>query len=154
MEEMAPMLAMVVMFGATVQIVRSVQQHRRLKQLAEYQYNLHHELLEKFGSSQDMLNYLESDAGKKLVDLAPAEKIKPHAKILSSIQNGIILALAGGAFYLMRTQINDAFEEFTFMGVLGMALGIGFLVSAVVAYVLSKSWGLLNGHNGSNDDFS
>ena len=32
----------------------------------------------------------------------------------------------------------------------GLALGVGFLLSGGVAYALSKSWGLINGH-GSRD---
>ena len=32
-----------------------------------------------------------------------------------------------------------------FLGTLGVALGIGFGLSAGVAYLLSKAWGLING---------
>ena len=33
-----------------------------------------------------------------------------------------------------------------FIGTLSLALGIGFLVSAAVSTRLSRTWGLLNGH--------
>ncbi|MCP4899548.1 MAG: hypothetical protein GY906_21490 [bacterium] len=151
MEEIAPMIIMPVMFAAIAYMIRIGQEHKRLKQLAEYQYNLHRELLDKFGSSQEMLEYLESDAGKKILELAPAEKIRPHARILSSIQAGIVVGLAGGAFYFMRNLIEEAYESFTFMGVLGIALGLGFVISAVVAFALSKSWGLINGSTNKLD---
>ena len=151
MEELAPIIIMPVMVLAIAYMIRNGQEHKRLKQLAEYQYNLHRELLDKFGSAQELLEYLESDAGKKILEVAPAEKTRPHARILTSIQTGIILGLAGGAFYFMRNLIEDAYEGFTFMGVLGIALGVGFVVSAVVAFALSKSWGLINGSNGELD---
>jgi hypothetical protein len=45
----------------------------------------------------------------------------------------------------------EADDAFVFLGALGLAMGLGFLVSAVATFVLSKSWGLVNGNSGNED---
>jgi len=51
---------------------------------------------------------------------------------------------------LMRLEIPamnaDESWALLFIGGLALALGLGFLLSATAAYLLSKSWGLVNGH--------
>ena len=100
-------------------------------------------LLERLGSNQELLPYLESDAGRRFLEAATTEKTNPLRRILSSMQSGIVLVFLGLALVFARLSVGAA--ELRFVGTLFMALGTGFLVSSGLSFWLSKSWGLING---------
>jgi hypothetical protein len=145
MEDIAPVFAMIGMFIMIVYLVRISSDNRRRRQEAQNQFELNNKLLDKFGTSQELMEYLRSDAGQEFLRSAPIERASPYGRILGSVQWGIVLLTAGAASLFLRNQISDGFEGFTVFGAFGVALGVGFLISAVVAYLLSKSWGVING---------
>ena len=151
MEVLAPMLGVVGMMVVIGWIVRIVTTSRRQTKMAQMQAEMQEKLLDKFGSSEEVIGYLESDAGRQFLDTATFEPANPYKRILGSIQTGLILAFAGGAFLFLRGQMTEADDAFVFLGTLGLALGLGFLFSAVATFVLSKSWGLVNGEPGNED---
>ena len=151
MEELAPTIGMMVFFGIIGWIVRMTQSHKRLSRLAEIQAELHNKLLDKFSSSQELMDYLRSEAAVRFLRTAPVERTSPHGKILGSVQSGIVLAAAGAALLYLRYQIEEAAEGFVFLGALGVALGLAFLISGAAAYFLSKKWGLINGDDLDSD---
>ena len=62
-----------------------------------------------------------------------------------SMQIGIVMLLTGiGLLYVSSTFIDEPAEFFIVIGVVALALGGGFLVSAAAAYVLSRKLGLLD----------
>jgi hypothetical protein len=130
-------------------IIRIFQTNRRVLKLAGMQVEMQTRLIDKFGSADELRTYLESDGGKELMKSAPVEKSSPYGRILGSIQAGVILTLGGLAVFLVRHHVpGDQGEEFAlmFLGALGIAIGLGFLISAITAFFLSRSWGLINGH--------
>jgi hypothetical protein len=139
------MIGGVAFFALVGWIIRMTLTHKRLSRLAEHQASLHDKLLEKFSSSEDLMEYLRSDAALRFLRTAPVERTNPYGKILGSLQTGVVLAAAGAALLYLRTQIPDAAEGFVFLGAIGLAVGIAFLISGGLAYVLSKRWGLING---------
>jgi hypothetical protein len=127
-------------------IIKVISNNRKASRMATMQADLQSKLLDKFGSTPELLEYLQSDAGTGFAELAPAEaRPNPYAKILGSVQTGIVLLMAGLACMFLRSQIGEGFEAFTVLGALGSALGVGFLLSAAIAYLLSKKWGVING---------
>jgi hypothetical protein len=148
MEEIAPVFAMIGMFIMIVYLVRISSDNRRRRQQSQNQFDLQNKLLDKFGTSQELLEYLRSDSGQEFVHCAPIERPNPYGRILSSVQWGIVLLTAGAASLFLRNQIADGFEGFSVFGAFGVALGVGFLISAVVAFMLSKTWGVINGDQG------
>jgi hypothetical protein len=151
-EEIAPMIILPAMFIMIFYLVKLVSNNRRRRREVQMQFDLQNKLLDKFGTSQELMQYLGSDAGRQFVQFTPTEVVNPYARILSSIQWGIVLLTAGAAFMFLRNQIPDGFQGFTVMGAFGIALGVGFLVSAAVAFFLSKSWGVINGQQPSLPD--
>jgi hypothetical protein len=119
---------------------------RRYK-IAKYQAEVHNKLLEKFGRSEELLAYLESDAGKRFLESASMEQARanPFARILGAVQAGLILTLAGVALLFLRSRVPEAAEGFLIFGTLAVAIGVGFVLSAGASYALSKSFGLLPG---------
>ena len=126
---------------------------RRIQKLAAIQADIQKHLIDKFDSVDEMKTYLDSDAGSKLMTTLAPEKGSPLGRILGSIQSGLILSLSGLAFLFIRSQYQEAHvhEGFAllFLGGLALALGIGFLLSAVASYYLAKNWGLVNGQTDS-----
>ncbi len=119
---------------------------RRYK-IARYQAEVHSKLLEKFGGSEELLAYLESDAGKRFLESASIEqgKTNPFGRILGAVQAGVILTLTGVALLFLRSRVPEAAEGFLIFGTLAVAIGVGFVLSAGASYALSKSFGLLQG---------
>ena len=151
MEALGPMIGVVGIMVVIGWIVRIITTSRRQTKMAALQAEMQEKLLDKFGTSEEVISYLESDAGRQFLDTASFEPANPYKRILGSIQTGLILTLAGGAFLFLRGQLTDADDAFVFLGALSLALGLGFLLSAVATFVLSKNWGLVNGESDDED---
>jgi hypothetical protein len=134
-------------------IIRAILMHRRWNRMAKTQMEAHSKLVERFQSSQDLLAYMQTEAGKRFLESAPIaleveprpELSYPYARILWSVQAGLILGVAGAGLLFLRSRIPDAEQALLLFGTLAVALGIGFLLSAGASFALSKSIGLLNG---------
>lgn len=145
MEELAPMVASVGFFLVLGWIVKLSLTHRRFTKLTQLQHDLQSKLLDKFSTSQELAQYLQGDSGERFLQSATVERSDPHMRILGSLQAGLVLLTGGIAFLALQGRISGADEAFVFLGTLGVALGVGFGLSAGVAYLLSKSWGLIGG---------
>jgi hypothetical protein len=153
MEELAPMIALIVVTLATVVVIRTLGQNKRLDKLAKMQGELQTRVLDRFGSAQEMLEYLRSEPGKRLLDTPLIERGSPYGRILGAVQAGIVLALVGVAFLASMAIVKVPDEAaFGFFGVLCLALGVGFMISAWAAHALSKSYGLINGRNRKSEE--
>lgn len=125
-------------------IARTVSTNRRLRETAKIQAEMQTKLLERFGTSQDMLQFLGSEAGKKFMESATLERANPHGRILGGVQAGVLLLLGGIGFFASAGSFGLDGQPFAhFLGVMGLMLGAGFLVSSFIAARLSKAWGIL-----------
>ena len=116
---------------------------RRYK-TAKLQAGLQTKLLEKFGSGQELLAYVQSDAGKQLMESLTMEQRTPHGRILGAAQVSVILVLLALALLFLRGRVSGGEEGFLVSGTIALSLGVGFGLSAALSYFLSKSFGLLN----------
>jgi Ca2+/Na+ antiporter len=155
MADMAPVFVLISFTAGLVWIVWIVFNNQRRIKIAQIQREMHAKLFEKFGTSQELVEYLKTDAGSKFLDSATIEHAKPFGRVLGSVQAGIVLTLVGLAMIFVRATLpHPAFfseieraqtaESFLIIGVLLLALGIGFLTSAAASYWLSKNWGLMD----------
>jgi hypothetical protein len=138
---------MVVMFGffsLVAFFIHLVGTTLRRTRVAKAQAEVQTKLLDKFGSSQELLQYLQTDAGQRFLqpEEAPPEPKSPHSRILRSITAGTIMTFLGVGFVLLSRWID---ESMLVPGVFFLAIGLGFLVSSAISFYLSKSWGLFNG---------
>lgn len=115
---------------------------RRIK-TSRLQAGVQTALVDKLGSSQELLAYVQSDAGKRLVESLGVEKSYPHGRIIGALQTGVILIPVGLGLLFLRDHIRGADEGFLLFGTLTCTLGIGFILAAAVSYTFSKSFGLL-----------
>jgi hypothetical protein len=97
-------------------------------------------LIEKFGSAQDLGTFLQTSGGRQfMADLSTGNA---SASILASVQKGIILFLLGFGF-ASAGGMNSA-KPVVGIGAIICCTGIGFLVSAVVTYIMSRAMGLIS----------
>ena len=117
---------------------------RRYK-IAKLQADVQTKLLDKVGSGQDLLAYAQTEAGRELLESLKVERHSPHGRIIGALQTSIVMISLGAAFLFLRGRIPGTQDGFLLFGTLSTMMGIGFGLSAVASYYLSKSFGLLNG---------
>jgi hypothetical protein len=151
MDQLGPFFAFLVITAAILWILRVILDNRRWYKMVRVQTETHAKLLDRFGSSQEMLAYMDSDAGKKFLESPIFEGQRqqvsslPFGRILWSTQIGVIAASLGAGILFLRGRVSaDADTGFLVFGTLVFTLGIGFLVSGGVSYVLARYFGLLD----------
>lgn len=153
------MLAAVgVIFGVSVTIfvltwiIRTLINQRRWNRLSRVQAEVHTKLLDRFSSNAEVMAYINTTAGRKfleaapipLEDAAPVRAVSaPVNRVLWSVQGGLILFAAGiGLALISFSADKDAAPAFMGMGTLAIAVGGGFIVSAIASLLLSKRLGV------------
>ncbi len=96
-------------------------------------------LIEKFGSAQDLGAFLQSEGGRRFIE--GFTEVGPLASVVGSVQKGVILMLLGVGCIGASAPTN--FMPAMGVGMVLAAVGIGFLVSARITYLLSKRLGLI-----------
>lgn len=94
-------------------------------------------LLDKFSSASDLAQFLQSPAGQSYTASLSGAFTSSRNAVLGSVRLGIILIFAGTAFMVMRLD-GQGPRVAQAIGVLGIMLGIGFLVSAVASWFIAK----------------
>ena len=132
-------------------IVRSLIEYRRWARTMKIQTDIHSRLMDRLTSSEDLLAYIQSPAGKRLLEFAPlaggaGTEGPTLSRILWSVQAGLVMGLAGiGLNYASGHIAVEAAQPFFVLGVLGMAVGGGFILSALASYVIARNMGLVHG---------
>ena len=136
--------------GTIVWLIRTLIEHRRWSRLSRTQVEVHGKLMDRLNSNEDLLAYMQTPAGKRFLestpiplDATPRAVSAPVGRILWSVQVGLIMAMAGfGLQFVSRTIDKSVSQPLLAMGVLAVAVGFGFLLSAFVSFLLSKRLGL------------
>ena len=113
-------------------------------------------LIEKFGSTKEFVDFVQTAEGKKLLEDPVAQPRNPLAKILRFLQAGILFIAIGGAYFLNANRWKDLKEaqdpnyyhqmmDSNYWGTLATSLGVGLLVVAGVSYLFVRHWHLANG---------
>ncbi len=145
MQDIAPMIATVVLMLVIGWSIKAVSTNRRLDRLSKMHNELQHKILDKLGTSEELIGYLDTDVGRQLLETPVIDRGSPFGRILGSVQAGIILGLLGAGLLVVPGMIEISDESgIVFLGVLCLALGVGFLASAYAAHVLSKRYGLID----------
>ena len=131
-------------------IVRSLIEYRRWARTMKIQTDIHSRLMDRLTSSEDLLAYIQSPAGKRLLEFAPlaigtGTEGPTLSRILWSVQAGLVMGLAGiGLNYASGHIAVEAAQPFFVLGVLGIAVGGGFILSALASYIIARNMGLVH----------
>jgi hypothetical protein len=148
--------------GVLVWLVRTLVDYRRWLRLTRVQTETHTKLLDRFTSQEDLLAYMQTPAGRRFLESAPIALDAasrplgaPLSRVLWSVQAGAVLGLGGvGLLFVSRRAIPEVAEGLWTIGVLALALGAGFLVSALVAYLLASRLGLFDKRAAMSSDLA
>lgn len=131
-------------------LIKTLIDQRRWSRLSKIQTDVHTKLLDRFSSNEDLLAYIQSPAGRKFLESTPISVDAPRAlaapisRILWSAQAGAILTVLGlGITIVSRTTLEEVAAPLAAIGAVILALGIGFLVSSVLAYTLTRRMRLM-----------
>jgi hypothetical protein len=145
-------LIFVAVVVALFSLMKYVVEYRRWARISKVNAEVHNKILDRFGSNEELLAYIDSPAGRRFLEAtpiapsaAPARHVgAPFGRILLSVQVGVILLALGLGFLVISW---DAVEEvrplLVSLAVLGFCLGVGSIVSGGASYLLSRKLGLL-----------
>jgi ABC-type multidrug transport system fused ATPase/permease subunit len=134
-------------------LIRTAIEHRRWQRTMRAQTELNTKLIDRFSSSEELLAYLQSPAGKALIEPAvvsqagprPMQMNAPLSRIFWSLQSGIVVSTLGtGLIFVSRGVATDEFAQVLYgVGIVVLTIGLGFAISAAVSYLLSQRLGLI-----------
>jgi heme/copper-type cytochrome/quinol oxidase subunit 3 len=101
-------------------------------------------------TNEELLNYIQSPAGRRFLESAPVRAdveapniAAPVGPIIFSMMMGIVLATVGVGFRLAGNYIGDDSQKaFVVVGLIILALGAGFILASLMAYLVSSRLGL------------
>src|SRR4029453_3316852 len=133
-------------------LIKTLVDQRRWARLSKIQTDVHTKILDRFSSNEDLLAYIQTPAGRKFLESAPINVDAPRAmsaplgRILWSAQAGAVLTVLGlGIALVSRSTLHEVAGPLGAPGAVIIPLGIGFLVSAFLAYTLTRRFKLMPG---------
>jgi hypothetical protein len=144
------------LIGVLGWLLKTFIDDRRWLRASRVQSDVHMKLLDRFTSNEDLLAYIQTPSGRRFLeavpiplDAAPRTIGAPVNRILWSIQAGMVAGLAGAGLLYSSAHLAAGAGDFSeissllfVIGMIALAVGTGFVLSAVVAYFLSRRLGL------------
>ena len=144
-EAFIPMVVSMGFFSLIAWIVFVIADGRRRREQLKVTSEFNAKILEKMGSTAEFGAFLETEGGKRFMKSLTVEGPSAKTRMLGATQTGIVctaigvaMLILGGIFYYLR-------DGLWVMGGIITACGIGFIVSTLASYRLSKTLGLLEG---------
>jgi hypothetical protein len=146
----APLLGFISFLAALLWLIHVLLENRRWNRIFKLQSDVHGRLIERFGTSQEVLTYMQSEAGKKFLEASPIavgfeqqEKLpSPVARVLTPLQIGVVMTLLGLGLIMLRHSVSDS-NGLVVLGTIILTPGLGFIISAGITWVLAKRLGLI-----------
>jgi hypothetical protein len=150
-EPLAALGAFACFLGTLAWLIRQFLENRRWSRIFKLQSDVHGRLIEKFGSTQELASYMETEAGKRFLEAAPIpigfeqDQRMPNAvaRVLNPLQIGVVLVLLGVGFFLLRNLNADMRTAMLVLGTVALMPGIGFILSAGITWVLAGRLGMI-----------
>jgi hypothetical protein len=156
-EEVGPFVVFVCVLLAALWLFRQFVENRRWGRIFKLQMDVHSKLIDKFGSNEQLLTYMDTEAGKRFLEAAPipvdfeSDQRVPNvvARVLTPLQIGIVLSLLGVGFLSLRHAHRDMDVPMLLMGTVMLMPGTGFILSAGITWVLAGRLGLMPDGSGN-----
>lgn len=131
-------------------LVRTVIEQKRWNRLSKTQTEVHNKILDRFGTSEEVLGYVKTPAGSKFLEAAPIPlhterptQNAPLTRIMLSIQLGVVVAIGSLGMLLVSFRLPEpSGDELFAFGLIAFCIGAGFIVSAGVSLFMSQRLGL------------
>jgi hypothetical protein len=136
--------------GVFIWLVKTIVDHRRWLRTSKVQVEMHSKLLDRLTTNEDLMAYAQSPAGSRFLESTPisleaeSRASAPVSRIIWSMQAGIVLmALGGGLLWVQKDAIDEVRQGLSVIQAIVGSVGVGLIVSAVAAYVVSGRMGIL-----------
>jgi len=162
--ELFTLLGVLGVVGTIGWLLRSLSEHRRWLRLSKVQTEAHAKLMDRLTSNQDVIAYVQSPAGRRFLEGAPISVSTaapplsaPVSRILFSLQAGAVVGFGGAGLLLVSRRLAETTTygidiPLFVVGAVAVAVGVGFIASAVLAYVISLRLGLFVRPGGAHSD--
>ena len=136
----AEWIAIVGMVTSSVMVVLVVYFLARARQRrAELQAEVQTKLIDRFGSAPELVNFLQSPAGRQFVSgVQGVPGALARERILSGFTRAIVLSMLGAAFLALTFFYDD---DFAVPASILFSLGVGYLIATFVSWRLSANMG-------------
>jgi hypothetical protein len=143
----AELFSCLMIFGIAwtlTQAYRTQIRHQEFLKLLEVRAQMHTRLLDRLGADPAAIDLLKNQ--QSLLDVKlPSQSgypSSPYWRVLTSVQASGLLLCAGVGCLISRAQVEDSGDRlgFLFLGTMGIALGMGALLSGVAAFVAARLW--------------
>jgi len=153
-----PFLVFLCILGALVWLVHVLLENRRWNRIFKLQTDVHGRLIERFGTSQEVLTYMGTEAGKRFLEATPiAVGFEPQqpvpspvARVLTPLQIGVVMTLLGAGLLSLRHSVADGGNALLVIGMVVLMPGLGFIISAGITWALARHLGLMPDNGGRN----
>ncbi|HEX8616619.1 MAG TPA: hypothetical protein VF911_03440 [Thermoanaerobaculia bacterium] len=133
-------------------LVRTIIEQKRWNRLSRTQCEVHNKILDRFGTSAEVLDYIRTPAGSKFLESAPiplhtepVSRGTAMPRVVWTIQIGVIVAAAALGMLLVSLRFSDETGNGLFaLGVIALFIGLGFTGSAAVSIFLSRRLGMFD----------
>jgi len=141
---------LIAILSVFVWLVKTLVDHRRWLRTSKVQVEMHGKLVDRLTTNEDLLAYAQSPAGSRFLESTPialdadTRTTAPVSRIIWSMQAGIVLmALGGGLWFVQSNAIEEVRQAILVIQSIAGSVGVGLLVSAVAAYLVSGRLGIL-----------
>jgi hypothetical protein len=151
LRELEPFLAFIVFMGALIWLIRIFLESRRWTRIFRLQSEVHAKLIDRFANNQELLNYMETEPGKRFLEASPipvaVDRNQPLpgglARVLGPLQLGIVLTLLGIGLLILQHSLPDIADGLLVFGMVALMPGLGFIISALITWRISMRLGLM-----------
>jgi hypothetical protein len=151
MNNALPFMVFLCILVALLWLTHVLLENRRWNRIFKLQTDVHNRLLERFGTSQEVLTYMSTESGKRFLEATPIatgidrrEPVpSPVARVLTPLQIGIVMSLLGIGLISLRHSISGGDNALLVLGVVVLMPGVGFIISAGITWVLARHLGLM-----------
>lgn len=153
-QELTPFLVFVCLAAAVIWLVRIFAENRRWNRIFKLQTDVHGKLIDRCGTSQELLTYMNTDAGRRFLEAAPlavnfdASQSSPRipsavARIINPLQIGVVLVMLGIGLLAIRHADPELEISLLVFGTFLLMPGIGFILSAGLTWMLAGRLGMM-----------
>lgn len=159
MNELGPFLVFLFILAALLWLIHVLLENRRWGRIFKLQMEAHGKLIDRFSTNQELLVYMETEAGKRFLEAAPIpvdfvrDQKMPSAvaRVLTPLQIGLVLSLLGVGLIALRHSIPEGAAPLLVLGVVALMPGLGFILSAGVTWGLAGRLGLMPDSGGDQN---
>src|SRR5215471_5760201 len=146
-----PFLVFLCILGALLWLTHVLLENRRWNRIFKLQTDVHGKLIERFATSQEVLTYMGTEAGKRFLEATPIavgfERKQPVpspvARVLTPLQIGVVMTLLGLGLIVLRHSISEGATPLLVFGTIVLMPGLGFIISAGITWALARRLGLM-----------